>query len=325
MKKGICLGAVPTLLGVLSYSIIRWGFPELEGHQTLSIIFISALIIILSSFYFRRKFEYLWHEFLFSINIAFFLLAIIDLTSMLGQSNPRSIILYILGSIAPVRDMENLRYLLSANSQSLAALFGITFSLSFISAQLYTHLYDVSQISRIILKKKSTYLIILSYVTFILYDFILLKVVTPDPADATTYLFRHEKFVALSLIGTLLCLSLLIPYLISIITELDPARVTENILSGAKEEKDEIKKRELVEEIASNMIYWHQSGKKTQFAYAKVQLDYLLIDIKDEIEKETLREIKFVISSLDDIIYEDPELVPLLMREYIKQAKEVIK
>ena len=73
------------------------------------------------------------------------------------------------------------------------------------------------------------------------------------------------------------------------------------------------------------MVYWHQSGKRAQFAFAKVQLDYFLTDIEDEIEKETLRGIKFVINLLDDIIDKDSELVPLLMREYIKQAKEVIK
>lgn len=338
MKRVVCLGILPTSVGIASYYFTRILFEhDFLNLEICKIVFLFPLILVIfSSYYIKKWHDYLEHEFSFSIIVALFILATVDLSNILGRSDPGPIIMQVFSKIAPERNAESLRYLLSASSQSLAALFGIVFSLTIICAQLYVHLFDVAQISKKILKKESTYLLFLFYIFYIIYNILLLKIISPsrsflfqelvflDSVVFKTYPSQYEAYILWSLAGTVFCLSLLIPYLLSIARDLDLEGSTVDLLNEAREEDDE-EKIDKVEKLASNMKYWHSGGRKSLFAFAKVHLDYFLVDTRSNIKDGTRREIESLMESLNDIIIGDSELKALIEREHLKQARELIR
>lgn len=315
LKKYTFLGIVPTSLGIFTY----WKCRYLSPYQTDISAFLSLLLPFFVIFFFsygvKRKLGYLDHDYLYLVSAAPFLLAIIDLLWTGQQGERSSVLLYIFSRFAPAMHVESIRYLLSAISQSLAALFGIVFSLTFVCAQLYIQLYEPTYTGHMF-RRPSTILLVAVYVFFILYNLLLLKKISTDTGYSNFQLYspQFERYIVISFFGTLLCSTLLIPYLISINAELNPRIVTKTILSEAKDGSDNVKKK-AVERITLNMKYWYLK-RKNLFASAKVSLDCFLIDIREKVRKETLEEIKTRIESFDDIIDEDPELVSLLVEEY---------
>lgn len=103
LKRRTFLGAISILAGVLSFWIIKFIFPYLGGFKVLLILFPISLIILLI-YFFMKKLDYLYHEYLFSINIAQYLLAVIDVLNI-GRHQNQVALLFVISRIASERSI----------------------------------------------------------------------------------------------------------------------------------------------------------------------------------------------------------------------------
>ncbi len=179
--------------------------------------------------------------------------------------------------------LDSSRYLLSAMAQALAAILAMVVGFSFIALQLSAHLVS-SRISDLFLKSRAFWWILILYCFSILYDLVILRIITEENVILLVPL------VNLSILLSFISLASLIPYAYKTIDQLKPEKIIRDIIKNRNDDVDSIK-RDTILTIANILDKALRANDPHTLKVGLEELDklilekiYLSIDSKNKLE-----------------------------------------